>query len=156
MQEKKLIRIDNTRFIYQTNFSGDPERDRFGSVARKANVVIPDAEQAEELLAAGFNVKQTKPRPDEEDDFVPTYFVPVVANYDSAWPPKVYLVSGNQEPRLLDAETVGLIDRCYVLNVNVMLNPYTNSRTGKSSLYIRTMYVEQDVEEDPYASRYMR
>lgn len=154
MQERKLICIENTRFIYQTNFSGDPERDRFGSDARRANLIIPDHIQAAELRDAGFNVKQTKPKPGEEEDFIPTYFVAVNANYDTDWPPKIYLVSGEAEPRLLDEDSVGIIDKCYVLNVNAVLNPYCNQRTGRNSLYVRTMYVEQDLEEDPFASRY--
>lgn len=156
MAERRLITIDNTKFIFRTNFSGDPERDNFGSDARKFNIIIPDAEQALDMKEDGFNVKTTKPRPGEEDDFVPTYFVSVNVNYDTAWPPKIYLVSGDAEPRLLDEDTVDILDKCYVMNVNAVLNPYQNQRTGRSSLYVRTMYVEQDVEDDPYASRYSK
>ena len=34
----KTIAIDNTRFIFATNFSGDPTKDRFGDARRKANM----------------------------------------------------------------------------------------------------------------------
>lgn len=156
MQERRLISIENTNFIFRTNFSGDPERDSFGSDARRANIIIPDHMQARELIDAGFNVKSTKPKPGEEEDFVPTYFVAVNVNYDTEWPPKIYLVSGDGAPVLLDEESVDTIDRCYVCNVNVMLNPYENARTGRKSLYVRTMYVEQDIEDDPFAHRYAR
>lgn len=156
MQDRKLIFVDDTKFIYQTNFSGDPDRDRFGSDSRKGNLIIPTAEQAQELVDLGFNVRETTPKPDEEEGFEPTYFVSVIANYDSTWPPRIYLVSGDAAPVLLDEKSVGIVDRCYVLNVNAVLNPYHNPKTGRSSLYIKTMYVEQDVEEDPYASRYHR
>lgn len=152
--EKRVIRIENTKFIFRTNFSGDPERDTFGSTARKGNLIIPDRHQAKELIEMGFNVKTTKPKPGEEEDFVPTYFVSVNVNYDTEWPPRIYLVSGDAEPVLLDANSVGIIDKCYVLNVNAILNPYRNQRTGKGSLYVRTMYVEQDIEDDPFAARY--
>lgn len=156
MQEKRLIRIDDTKFIYITNFSGDPDRDRFGNAARRANLIIPDHDQAREMIDAGFNVKRTEPRPDEEEGFVPTYFVAVNINYDTDWPPKIYLVSGDAEPRLLDEESVGILDKFRAINVNAVLNPYYNQRTGRSSLYVRTMYVEQDLEDDPYAHRYAR
>lgn len=158
MEEKnKLVCIENTKFIYMTNFSGDPERDRFGSTTRRANVIIPDPEQARELFDMGFNVKQTKPRDDEDEStFEPTYFVAVNLNYDSYYPPRVYLVSGEAEPVLLDEETISQLDSCQVKNVNVTLNPYHNQRTNTRSLYVRTMYVEQDVETDPFASRYFR
>lgn len=156
MREKRLISIENTRFIWRTNFSGDPERDTFGSEARKANVVIPTEEQAMELIEQGFNVKKTRPKPGEEEDFVPTYFVAINVNYDTNWPPKIWLVSGKAEKVLLDADSIDILDKIYVLNVDVVLNPYCNQRTGKSSLYVRTMYVTQDIEDDPFAHRYMR
>lgn len=155
-REKKLITIENTKFIFMTNFSGDPERDNFGSDARKANIIIPDHEQARDMIDAGFNVKRTKPKPGEEDEYVPTYFVSINVNYDTDWPPKIYLVTGDADPVLLDEETIDILDKCYVLNVNAVLNPYHNQRTGKSSLYVRTMYVEQDIEDDPFAGRYGR
>lgn len=153
-QERRLIRIENTNFIFKTNFSGDPERDTFGSDARKASIIIPSETQAMDLLNMGVNVKQTKPKPGDEEEFEPTYYVSVNVNYDTNWPPKIWLVSGDSEPQLLDEESVGIIDKCYVLNVNAVLNPYTNQRTRRTSLYVRTMYVEQDIEDDPYAARY--
>lgn len=153
---RRLISIENTKFIFRTNFSGDPDRDTFGSDARKANIIIPNPDQAMELLDEGFNVKQTKPKPGEEEGFVPTYFVSINASFDGEWPPKVYLVSGDAEPVRLDETTVGELDTCYVRNVNVVLNPYENKRTGRKSLYVRTMYVEQDIDDDPFRHRYIR
>ena len=42
-------------------------------------------------------------------------------------------------------------------NVNVILNPYEyDPANGGVSLYVRTMYVEQDLDDDPYAERYRR
>lgn len=155
MDEKKVICIEDTKFIYQTNFSGDPERDAFGSDARKGNLIIPDPAQARELMDMGVNVRETKPGPDDDpNEFVPTYFVAIKVNYDSAWPPKIYLVSGDAEPRELDAETVGLIDTCYVRNVNAVLSTYRSPKMHATTLYVKTMYVEQNVEADPFASRY--
>ena len=107
------------------------------------------------MLDQGFNVKRTNPKPGEEEGFIPTYFVTINVNYDTDWPPKVWLISGNADKILLDASTIDILDKCYVLNVDVVLNPYQNKRTGKSSLYVRTMYVTQDVEDDPFASRYL-
>jgi hypothetical protein len=155
-RENKLISIENTNFIFNTNFSGDPNRDRFGSTARRANVIIPTYDQAMELMEMGLNVKQTNPREGEEEGFEPEYFLAVNINYDSTFPPKIYLVSGDADPVELDANSVGMIDNCYVLNVNVVLNPYRNQVTGRSSAYVRTMYVEQDIADDPFASRYVR
>ena len=64
----KTIAVDDTRFIFQTNFSGDPARDRFADSRRKANLLIPDPEQAKDLIKAGFKVRETRPRQDDDPD----------------------------------------------------------------------------------------
>lgn len=156
MRERRLISIEDTNFIFRTNFSGDPERDRFGSMERRANIKIPDYNQAMDLIDMGFNVKCTKPKEGEEEGFIPEYYIAVKVNYDTKFPPKICLVSGDSEPVDLNQDTVGQIDYCYVRNVNVVLNPYTNPITGHSSMYVRTMYVEQDIADDPFAHRYVR
>ncbi len=154
MNEPRLIVIDDTKFIFKTNFAGDPNEDRFRSTKRRGNIIIPDPEMAAALFNNGFKVKATKPKPGEEEDFEPTYYISAMLNYDSPWPPEVYLVSGNSAPVPLDADSVGLVDKCYVLRVRVTLNPYENPNTGIKSMYIRTMYVEQDVADDPFAHMY--
>lgn len=150
----RVINIENTRFIFETNFSGEPSRDRFRSTQRRANIIINNPDLAQELIDEGFNVRETKPREGEEEGFIPTYFIAIKANYDSKWPPKIYLVSGDSDPVLLDAETVGQIDQISVDNVNVQLN--TRYTENGNSLYVRTMYVEQGVGNDPFAARYAR
>lgn len=154
--ERKLISLEDTNFIWRTNFSGDPERDSFGSDARQASIIIPDPVLAEEMIAEGYNVKVTKPREGEEEGFEPRYYIAIKVNFDSFNPPRIYLVSGDADPLLLDEESIDILDRCQVLNVNATLNPYENPRTGRKSLYVRTMYVEQDIEDDPFAQRYAR
>lgn len=154
--ERRLITIEDTNFIWRTNFSGDPERDGFGNDARQANIVIPDEGMAKDLADEGFNIKVTKPREGEEEGFTPRYYVSVKINFDSFNPPRIYLVSGDADPLLLDEESVDILDRCEVLNVNATLSPYENPKTGRKSLYVRTMYVEQDIEDDPFAQRYIR
>ena len=93
--KRQKVNIDDTRFIYATNFSGDPSRDRFGSDKRRVNVVIPTQEQADYLVSLGVKVKQTKPNPERtyDEPFVPTYFAPVTINMESKWPPHVYWIT---------------------------------------------------------------
>ena len=153
MAAETLI-IRDTKFIFTTNFSGDPNRDTFGSSARKANIIIPTEEQANDISALGVNVKCTKPRPGFEDEYEPTYFVPIKVNYDSKWPPNIYMVTPGAEPVLLDINTVNLLDNVYVTNVNAELNVYRNEMRGTVSLYVKTMYVEQEPNDDPFASAY--
>lgn len=155
------IAIDNTNFIFETNFAGDPRKDTYGDSRRKANVLIPDPEQAADLIKAGFKVKQTRPRKNEDPEyFKPEYYVQVILKYRKIdqtpvkYPPKVYLVTENNEV-LMDEDTVGELDSIRVQNVNVVLNEriYDRENNGKT-LYVRTMYVEQDLTDDPYAQIY--
>lgn len=155
-----MISIENTKF-FSRNFSGDPTQDRFGDDRRKCCIIIPDPNQAQQLADMGVNVKKTKPHDDDDpDDFVPTFFIQCVLKYADKfgnplkYPPAVYLVNDDNIPTPLTEETVGILDRIRVKNVNVVLN--ASERDGKTFLYIRTIYVEQDVEDDPFASRYAR
>lgn len=148
-----IITIENTRFIFDTHFSGDPNLDKFRSTQRYANLVIPDINLARQMIDMGCNVKLTRPKEGEEEGFEPKYFVRVVVNYESEWPPKVYLVSGDAEPVMMNGDTIGMLDKMWIKNVNVQLNlhPWTDG----ISLYVKTMYVEQSLEDDPFAARYM-
>lgn len=152
MDNNKLVIIENTKFIFDTNFSGDPRRDKYGSDKRCCNIMIPDR-LAEELIGEGFNVRCTDPK---NSEYEKTYFVRAAVNYDSKYPPRIYLVSGENPPELLDAESVCLVDTMYVENVNVILSKYYNANNDKRSLYVRTMYVEQALDSDPFAARYRR
>lgn len=156
------INLDDTRFIYGTNFSGDPARDRFGDDRRKCNIIIPSVDQAKDLTKAGFKVKSTKPREDDDPaTFQPEYYIQAQVKYRRKdktpvkYPPMVYLVNGDHQPVALNEDSIGCLDQIRVKNVNAVLNPY-ESETGNLSLYVRTMYVEQDVDDDPYAARYNR
>lgn len=153
------VNIDDTRFIYATNFSGDPSRDRFGSDKRRVNVVIPTQEQADYLVSLGVKVKQTKPNPERtyDEPYVPTLYVPVNVNMDSKWPPRVYWITTAGKRLLCDADTVGQLDFIRVKNVCLQANLVEKRNApGEYSLYADVMYVEQDADADPYAERYAR
>ena len=149
-----LVIVENGKFIFDTNFAGDPKKDRFGNDERKANLVIPDIDLARELIDDGFNVRLTKPRVGEEEGFVPRYFVKVKLNYKSTWPPKVYLVTDEDKSVLLDEESVACLDDIWVDRVNAVLNRYEGPN-GKS-LYVKSMEVYQKVDDDPISAKYRR
>lgn len=149
-----LVIVENGKFIFDTNFAGDPKKDRFGSDERKANLVIPDIDLARELIDDGFNIRLTKPRVGEEEGFVPRYFVKVKLNYKSTWPPKVYLVTDEDKSVLLDEESVACLDDIWVDRVNAVLNRYEGPN-GKS-LYVKSMEAYQKVDDDPISAKYRR
>lgn len=157
--KRQKVNIDDTRFIYTTNFSGDPSRDRFGSTTRRVNVVIPTEEQAQQLMDMGVKVRQTKPNPERvyDEPFVPTYFTPVTINMDSKWPPHVYWITTTGKRLLCNADTICQLDFIRVKNVCVQANLVEKRNfPGEYSLYADVMYVEQDADSDPYAERYAR
>lgn len=148
------IFLENTKFIYHTNFAGDPNKDKYHNNTRRGNIIIPDEEMALEMREAGYNVKNTQPREGEEEGFVPTYYVPIIIGYKHPKrKPKVVLVT-NGVAQELDEENVGTLDDIYVLNVNVTLHPRFSQERNCWTLYVSQIYVEQDVEDDPWAGRY--
>lgn len=151
--KNNYVIIEGTHFIFKTNFSGDADRDTFGSTQRKGNIVIPNVDQARQLIDEGFNVKMTKPRPGEEEGFIPRYYVAIKVNYDTEWPPKIYLMTSPTEGVLLDSESVNSIDYMWVDNVNVVLNKY-DGKNGKS-LWVKSMEVFQKLDDDPITARHV-
>lgn len=86
---------------------------------------------------------------------MPTYFVPVNVNMESKWPPHVYWVTTTGKKLLCDIDMIGQLDYIRVKNVNCLCNLVEKrNNPGEFSLYADVMYVEQDVDSDPYAARY--
>lgn len=105
INKRQKVSIENTRFIFTTNFSGDPSRDRFGSNKRRVNLVLTE-DMAHHLMDMGVTVKQTRPNPEKtyDESFLPTYFVPVNVNMESKWPPHVYWVTTTGKKLLCDIQ----------------------------------------------------
>lgn len=160
--------IENTRFAYRTNLAGDPSKSKYADDRRMATFIIPD-NLVDEMAANGIKIKQTRPgknHPNPEE-FESENFVQAQAKFRNRlgeqvkYPPMIYLVCGDAEPRLLEEEDLELIDRIPIKNVNVVLNEYRRTPDDNPSLYIRTMYVEQDMDSDyvdynydPFAKSY--
>lgn len=158
MNRKNVINIDDTRFIFNTNFSGDPERDRFGSNRRVFNIVIPDPQQAEALIALGVNVKQTRPNPNRvyEGEFRPTFYAKVNVNMESDYPPHIYWISPDGNRIQCTADMLRELDYIRVKKVDCQCKLYRSSRHPETmSLYADILYVYQDLDYDPYYQRYM-
>ena len=157
-KKREMVHIDNTNFIYRKNFSGDPSKDKYGNSARRANIIIPTFEEAQYISSLGIGVKETKPRDGEEEGFKPVYYMPVIVNYDSSVaksrPPMVYLVTGNKKPVLLDEDTIGLVDQAYVVNVKASIEIVYLAKYDRYAAYVRTMYVFQDDDDDPWAAEF--
>ena len=156
------VEFDNTRFIFNTNFEGDPRKDNYGSPERKGNIIIPDEQLAMDLRDSGFNVRATKPRPGYEEDFHPEFYIAVKLNFHTVpgkRPPKVCLISPDGNTVNLDEESVRKIDDLQrsrsIRNVRCTCNMRFND-DNRNTLYIQYLYVEQEMDDDPYARYYKR
>lgn len=148
------VTVEDTRFIFKTNFQGDPRRDeKFGSRECKGNIIV-DEDFARDLMELGCNVRTTNP---DEDGNV-QYFVAVKLNFNSWRGPKIYIVSGGNEPRPIDEDTIGLVDsladKRAVANVKLVASTYKADNGKFKTLWIDTMYVEQGVDDDPFYEHY--
>lgn len=143
--EREKVDIENTSFIFRTNFAGDPnaEGNRFHSTERKGTLIIPE-DFAEDLRAIGVNVRQTNW---EE----PEFYVTVKVNYGYWKSPAVYLVT-DKGAKLLTEETIATLDSANIANVCVKCS--TRAHDMGKTLYVDTMYVELALDNDPWYDKY--
>lgn len=129
------------------NFSG--EEKQYNRAGDRNFCVFLDPELADRLIADGWNVKTTRVK--EEGD-VPGYYMQVAVKYNN-FPPKIYMVTRNKKT-LLSEETVGELDYVDIANVDLIINPYPYTVSGRTGIkaYCKTMYVT--IKEDVFASKY--
>ena len=143
-----ILQIDDARIVYR-NFSGAPSKfNREGD--RNFAVVIETQEQADALIAEGWNVKIKAPRDEGEDPFI---YLPVKIKFNDRGP-SVYLRSG-KAMRKLGEDTVDVLDNVDILSVSMDLRPYDWEVNGKSgrTAYLQSINVTQEVDRfaDMYA-----
>lgn len=138
---KGILQIDDARIIFR-NFSGAPSQyNREGD--RNFAVVIPSQEDADKLLADGWNVKIRPPR-DEDDE--PFRYMSVKVKF-SDYGPAVYLMTGNRKNEL-NEDTISCLDNIDIESVDLDIRPYDWSRPdGRSgrSAYLQAIRVFQKV-----------
>ena len=159
----KTIEISGTKFFFDTNFAGNPRKDRFNSNERKGTIVIPE-ELGLDLIDDGYTtVKPTRPSQkmiDEgrADEFIQEYLVPIKVAFRDRfgnplkWPPKVYLITEEGNDVLLDEESLGSIDDVWISNVNVIVTKRYSDRGN--TLYVKSMEVFQRASDDPIVARH--
>lgn len=141
------ICIEHAHILFR-NFSGEEGR---YNAAGKRNfcVVIEDQEYAEKLLADGWNVKTLPARDPDGEDLL---YIQVAVSFDYV-PPKVMLVTSHGK-RMLDEDTVGMLDHADISNVDVVIRPYQWEVNGNEGVkaYLKAIYVT--IDEDEFADKY--
>lgn len=150
MAYKKVnnLTLQDARIIFR-NFAG--KASKFNNAGnRNFCVVIEDPEQAQALIDEGWNVKQFRPRDDDEEE--PAHYISVAVNFEHN-PPSVYLLTGNRRT-VLTEDTIDTLDHADFRTADLIIRPYCWDVGDKSGIkaYLKTMYVK--VEEDELAKKY--
>lgn len=143
------LMIENARIMFR-NFAGREQQ--FNSAGDRNFVVFLEPDKAETLREQGFNIKQLRPR--EEDD-VPQSYMSVSVNYGKGRPPRVVLLTKRGQQRTdLGADEVEMLDYADIKNIDIVINPYAWEVNGKKGIkaYLKTAFVT--INEDELELKY--
>lgn len=136
------LEINDARIIFR-NFAGlGSKYNREGD--RNFAVIIPNEEIADELAKDGWNVKIKPAREDGESPFI---YLPVKIKFNNRGP-AAYVVSGGNDPRRLNEDTIGMLDEIDISSVDMDLRPYdwdVSGKTGRTA-YLEAIHVIQNVD----------
>lgn len=144
---EKTLNIENAHIMFK-NFSG--KGDQFNRAGdRNFCVRIDDPDCARQLRNEGWNVKQLRPRDEDEEG---TYYLQVKVSY-KVIPPKVYMIAGKKKT-LLDEESINTLDFAEINTSDLIITPYNWEINGKKGVkaYLKTAYIT--IEQDAFAAKY--
>jgi hypothetical protein len=149
MTERRLqpVVLEGRRILFR-NFSG--EEGRYNAKGQRNFNVLLEEEEAEAMLADGWNVKYLQPR--EEGDF-PQPRLEVSLHFGRN-PPRVILITDRGKTPL-DESMVSLLDWAEIENVDMIVRPYeweVGDRTGVKA-YLKSIYVT--IREDELEKKYL-
>lgn len=137
-----ILQINDAKIIFK-NFRG--EGDKFNREGdRNFALVIPTEEMADELVKEGWNVKIKEPR-DEGD--TPFMYLPVKLKFNDRGP-HIYVITNGCKVKL-NEESVGMLDRIYIVSSNMDIRPYdweVNGKTGRTA-YLQSIECIQEVDD---------
>ena len=141
--------IENAQLIFRRNFEGRKEQyNEKGD--RIFQVIIPDAQIAQELAEEGWNVKLWVSK---DPDEAPVHYLKVFVRFDRK-PPEVNMVTGNRKVKL-NEETVGNLDYADIMSIDLTINPSRwesyNGSGIKAYLKEGWFVIEESPFEDKYA-----
>lgn len=149
MAKDNTVLMEGVTIVFR-NFEG--KEGPYNKQGDRNFAVLLDEQVAKDMAEDGWNVKWLKPREDDEGDAEEQAYLPVSLRYD-VFPPNVVLVTSGGRTTL-DEKTIEMLDYADILNVDLIVRPYTWEVNAKSGIkaYVKTMYVT--IEEDPLVKKY--
>lgn len=150
--QKRLqdLTLFNVQLIFK-NFQGLEKP--FNPAGQRNFSMLIGPDDAEAMLADGWNVKFQKPREGDDPNEPLQAHLPVKVNMDSGRPPRIVMVTSRGKQRL-DKDMVGALDYVVMKEVDIIINPYSWNFNGKSGVtaYCTSLYVT--IEEDALDRKY--
>lgn len=138
------IIVKNAKVMF-TNFRGVEKK--YNVEGNRNFCLVVDRELADLLVSEGINVRETKPRDDNEQSIL---FVKVIVRFDY-YPPKINIVRHDGSMYELDETNVGELDWMDIEKIDLSFVVNKNTKYGSTSLYLRQMYVipyEDELENE--------
>jgi hypothetical protein len=146
----KDLTVFNATLMFK-NFMGLEKP--FNPVGQRNFSLMLGPEDAQAMLADGWNVKFLKQREGDDPNEPLQAHLPVKVNMNSQRPPKVVMITSRGKQQL-DADMVGALDFVVMKNVDLIVNPSWwdfNGRQGYTA-YCKSLYVT--IEEDALDLKY--
>ena len=142
------VMLEDVRIMFR-NFAGKEDQyNREGD--RNFVALLPDP-VAEQMRRDGWNIKVLHAR--EEGD-VDQPYIPIAVSYRHRAPAVVLITSGGRTN--LSEKEVAILDFAEIANVDLIINPYSWSKNGKSGVkaYLKSIFVT--IEEDELEKKYSK
>lgn len=142
----KGFSIEHAKIVFR-NFAGDERQ--FNTKGNRNFSILLESDIAKTLIQDGWNVRYLEPRDEAEER---QGYISVRVSFDNV-PPKIVLVTKHRKT-ILDEEDVKMLDYAEIANVDIIINPYTWTVSGKSGIkaYVKSMYVT--IVEDEFEDKY--
>ena len=154
MARQDDLKIENAEIRFR-NFSG--KEGKFNAKGNRNFCVLLNPDDADSLMAEGWNVKYLTPR-DPEEERVP--YMQVKVKYDgSSKPPTIWITTEiNGRPvrkNKLEEDGISALDYAEIKKIDMVIRPYNYDINGRQGIsgYLKSMYVT--IKEDPFAERYI-
>jgi hypothetical protein len=133
------------------NFQGLEKQ--FNPAGHRNFSLMLDPDDAEAMIADGWNVKFLKAREGDDPNEPLQAHLPIKVRLDSHRPPKIVMITSRGQ-QTLDADMVGALDFVVMKNVDLIVNPSWWDFNGKQgyTAYCKSLYVT--IEEDALELKY--